>query len=72
MPYVDVKVGGKLSAEQKRAIAKDISDSLERIANKPKASVYVSFTEFERDSFAKGENLLSDLDQLEKKNLPNT
>ncbi|PAF47009.1 4-oxalocrotonate tautomerase [Helicobacter sp. 12S02232-10] len=71
MPYVDIKVGGKLSAEQKREIAKDVSDSLERVAFKPKASVYVSFTEFERDSFAKGENLLSDLDKLAKKNPKN-
>ncbi|PAF48041.1 4-oxalocrotonate tautomerase [Helicobacter sp. 12S02634-8] len=63
MPYVDVKVGGKLTAEQKREIAKDISDSLWRVASKPQASVYISFTEFERDSFAKGENLLSDLDK---------
>lgn len=68
MPYVDVKVSGKLEVEQKRQIAKEISSVLERVAGKPKASVYVSFTEFSRDSFAKGENLLSDLDKaLNKK-----
>lgn len=67
MPYVDIKVGGKLNAEQKRQIAKDVSESLEKIAGKPKASVYVSFTEFDRDSFAKGENLLSDIDKMQKK-----
>lgn len=67
MPYVDIKVAGKLNVEQKRQIAKDVSESLERIAGKPKATVYVSFTEFDRDSFAKGENLLSDSDKQEKK-----
>lgn len=66
MPYVDIKVGGKLTKEQKREIAKDVSESLQKVANKAKESVYISFTEFERDSFAKGENLLSDLDDKNK------
>ncbi|PAF42575.1 tautomerase family protein [Helicobacter sp. 11S03491-1] len=63
MPYVDIKLGGELSPNQKREIAQDISKSLEKVAGKPRATVYVSFTEFNRDSFAKGENLLSDLDK---------
>lgn len=63
MPYVDIKISGKLEVEQKRKIAGEISSVLEKIAGKPKASVYISFTEFDRDSFAKGENLLSDLDK---------
>ncbi|PAF54192.1 4-oxalocrotonate tautomerase [Helicobacter sp. 13S00482-2] len=67
MPYVDIKVGGKLSAEQKREIARDVSESLQRVARKPKESVYISFTEFDRDSFAKGEKLLTDLDAQQKK-----
>lgn len=66
MPYVDVKVAGKLSIEQKRQIANDISESLNRVANKPKESVYISFTEFDRENFAKGENILSDLDKKQK------
>ncbi|MBO6037611.1 MAG: tautomerase family protein [Acetobacter sp.] len=65
MPYVDVKIG-KLSADQKRAIAKDIADSLYRVAGKAKSSTYISFTEYDRDSFAKGEELLSDLDKKQK------
>lgn len=63
MPYIDIKISGKLEVEQKRKIAGEISSVLEKIAGKPKASVYISFTEFDRDSFAKGENLLSDLDK---------
>ncbi|PAF52626.1 4-oxalocrotonate tautomerase family protein [Helicobacter sp. 13S00477-4] len=71
MPYVDIKVGGKLTPDQKRKIAKDVSSSLEKIAGKPKSSVYVSFTEFNRDSFAKGEELLSDLDKKDNLNFKN-
>ncbi|WP_104697682.1 MULTISPECIES: tautomerase family protein [unclassified Helicobacter] len=67
MPYIDIKVAGKLSLEQKRAIAKEVSETLEKIAKKPKESVYISFTEFGRDSFAKGENILEDLDKKMKK-----
>ena len=64
MPYIDIKLAGKISIEKKREIAKGVSEVIERVANKPKASIYISFTEFERDSFAKGENILSDLDKL--------
>ncbi|RDU73891.1 4-oxalocrotonate tautomerase [Helicobacter anseris] len=66
MPYVDIRVAGKLNIEQKREIAKEVSETLERIAKKPKESVYISFSEFERESFAKGENILSDLDNKQK------
>ncbi|CBG39842.1 tautomerase family protein [Helicobacter mustelae] len=63
MPYVDVKVAGKLTIEQKREIAGEIAATLERVANKPKENVYISFTEFDRENFAKGEHILSDLDK---------
>ena len=63
MPYVDIKVAGKLTIEQRREIAKGVSETFERVAKKPKESVYISFSEFERDNFAKGENILGDLDK---------
>lgn len=66
MPYVDIRVAGKLSIDQKREIAKEISETLERIAKKPKESIYISFSEFKRESFAKGEKILSDLDNGQK------
>ena len=66
MPYVDIKVAGKLTIEQRREIAKEVSETLERVAKKPKESVYISFSEFERDNFAKGESILSDLDKKQK------
>lgn len=67
MPYVSIQVAGKLSLDQKRAIAEEVSKTLEKIAKKPRESIYISFTEFDRENFAKGENILSDLDHKEKR-----
>ncbi|MFC1478770.1 4-oxalocrotonate tautomerase family protein [Candidatus Margulisiibacteriota bacterium] len=58
MPYIDVKVAGKLTREQKEEISKDICDSLERVANKSKDSVYIVFDEVDRENWAVGEKLL--------------
>lgn len=57
MPYVDVKVVGKLSKQQKQNIAKDISESLLKHANKPKDHTYIVFEEVSGENWAKGETL---------------
>ena len=58
MPYISLRVAGKLTREQKSAIAKEFSETLERIADKPKDSTYLVFDEVERENWAKGEKLL--------------
>jgi 4-oxalocrotonate tautomerase len=58
MPYVSLRVAGKLSREQKLAIAREFSETLLKIANKPKDSTYIVFDEVERENWAKGEQLL--------------
>ena len=58
MPYVDLKVGGSLSREQREEIAKGFCDVLEKVANKPASSVYIVFDEVERDRWAVGGELL--------------
>ena len=58
MPYVSLRVAGKLSRQQKITIAKEFSETLERVAGKPKDSTYLVFDEVERENWAKGENLL--------------
>ena len=58
MPYVSLRVAGKLSREQKIAIAKEFSETLEKIAGKPKDSTYLVFDEVERENWAKGDKLL--------------
>lgn len=59
MPYVDVKVVGKLSKDQKQKIAKDISESLLKHAAKPKDHTYIVFHEVSGENWAKGEQLFA-------------
>jgi 4-oxalocrotonate tautomerase len=57
MPYVNVKVVGKLSKEQKKNISKEISESLLKHAGKPKDHTYIVFDEVAGENWAKGEQL---------------
>jgi 4-oxalocrotonate tautomerase len=66
MPYVNVKVAGELTIEQKREISKDISETMERVCGKPKASCYIVFDEISRKNWAKGEDILDDVDKKNK------
>ena len=58
MPYVSVRVAGKLSRDQKKQIAKEFSEVLERVAGKPKDSTYLVFDEVDGENWAKGDALL--------------
>ncbi len=58
MPYVNVRVAGKLSRDQKKQIAKEFSEVLERVAGKPKDATYLVFDEVDRENWAKGDTLL--------------
>ncbi len=60
MPYVNVKVAGKLSKEQKRKIVEGITKLLEEVANKPPSATYVVIEEVDRDNWGKEGKLLSD------------
>ena len=42
MPYVNIRIAGSLSREQKKKIALEITDTLERIAHKPKSYTYIA------------------------------
>jgi 4-oxalocrotonate tautomerase len=58
MPYISLRVAGKLTREQKVTIAKEFADTLERIAGKSKDSTYLVIDEVERENWAKGDKLL--------------
>lgn len=58
MPYINVKVVGKLSKEQKQQIAAEMTQTLEKIANKPKEHTYVVFDEVSGENWAKGDQLV--------------
>ncbi len=55
MPYISLRVVGKLTREQKNAIAKDFAETLERVAGKPKNSTYLVFDEVDGANWAQGE-----------------
>ncbi|ABE50072.1 MULTISPECIES: tautomerase family protein [Methylobacillus] len=58
MPYVDIKVAGTLTREQKAKIAEEITDTLERIAKKPKSYTYITFHEVAGENWAVAGELL--------------
>jgi len=59
MPYVNVKVVGKLTKDQKQEIAKQISQTLFDVAKKPQDHTYIVFDEVPGENWAKGENLFA-------------
>ena len=43
MPFINVKVAGVLTIEQKREIANEMSDTMLRVTGKPKSACYIVF-----------------------------
>ena len=58
MPYINVKLAGKRDKNQKQEIAKEITDVMQRVANKPASYTYIVFEEVESEDWAIGGNLL--------------
>ena len=49
MPYINVKLAGQLDKNQKQEIAKEITDVMQRVANKPASYTYIVFEEVESE-----------------------
>ena len=60
MPYVNIKLAGNVSREQKSQIAKEITEVLERVAHKPPNYTYITFEEVDYEDWAIGGKLLDD------------
>jgi 4-oxalocrotonate tautomerase len=58
MPYVNIRVAGTLSREQKAKVAAEITDTLERIAHKPASYTYITFDELAEENWAVAGKLL--------------
>jgi len=58
MPYINLKLVGKLSRAQKEQIVRDFSDTLLRVAGKTKESTYIVIDEVAGESWAQGDKLL--------------
>ena len=55
MPYVNLKLVGKLTRDQKEKIAKGFSDTLLKVANKPKEYMYLVIDEVSGENWAQGD-----------------
>lgn len=62
MPVVTIKLSGSLTREQKKSIAQEITDTLERHANKPKRFTYIAFEELPDECWAIAGKLLDEED----------
>jgi 4-oxalocrotonate tautomerase len=55
MPFINLKIVGKLDKKQKEQIAKEFSDTLLRVAKKPKEYTYLVIDEVAGENWAQGE-----------------
>jgi len=55
MPYINLKLVGKLTKGQKEKIAKEFSDTLLEVAGKPKEATYLVIDEINGENWAKGD-----------------
>ncbi len=60
MPFVNVKIAGSLSREQKRDIAEKFTSVLEDVAGKKPKYTYVVFEEVDREDWAIAGKLLQE------------
>lgn len=59
MPYINLKLVGKLNKAQKQKIAQEFSDTLLKVANKPKESLYLVIDEVEGENWAQGDKFFA-------------
>jgi 4-oxalocrotonate tautomerase len=60
MPYVSIRVAGKLTRTQKQNIARGVTEVIAREANKPESSILIFIDEEERENIASGGKLLDE------------
>lgn len=60
MPVVTIRLAGTLTREQKRQIAAEITETLERVAGKPRRYTYIAFDELPDANWAIGGVLLDE------------
>ena len=58
MPYVSIRVAGKLSREQKEKICQGVTEVIADVAKKPKESILIFLDEVEHENIASAGKLL--------------
>lgn len=59
MPYVNIRLAGRLQTEQKAEMCREVTEVIARITCKPAASILIFIDECERENIASGGVLLS-------------
>jgi 4-oxalocrotonate tautomerase len=59
MPYVSIRVAGKLDTAQKAEICQEVTAVIARVAKKPPESIIIFIDECERENISAGGVLLS-------------
>ena len=54
MPYVNIRVAGKLDKEQKREICEGVTEVIARVAKKPESTILIFIDECEHENIASG------------------
>ena len=60
MPYVSIRVAGKLSREQKSKISEGVTEVISEVANKPPEAVLIFIDEVAQENIAKSGKLLDE------------
>ena len=60
MPYVNIRVAGKLSREQKSKICKGVTEVISEVANKPPENILIFIDEVVHENIAKSGKLLDE------------
>ena len=58
MPYVNIRVAGKLDKQQKEEISRGVTDIIAKVANKPEESILIFIDEDQHENIAVGGKLL--------------
>ncbi|MDX1775880.1 MAG: 4-oxalocrotonate tautomerase family protein [Desulfobulbales bacterium] len=58
MPYVNIRLAGKLDKQQKADICRGVTDVIAHVANKPKDSILIFLDEDQHENIAVGGKLL--------------
>jgi 4-oxalocrotonate tautomerase len=64
MPYISVRLVGRLTVEQKEAIAEAFSETLLKVAGKPKDKTNIVFDEVDALSWAEGGRLIGNIKKI--------
>ena len=58
MPFINIKIAGNLSKQQKKDIAEEVTETMQKHAHKPPSYTYVVFEEVKMEDWAIGGDLL--------------